>query len=94
MSDKCPKCGAGWYDGGGCTLDGRGPWVRWACDTVQYRDGIEESEDCLRRQLAQANAKIEGLERANRGLRHRVEELEGRPEWDSEGAAAKGGDRA
>ena len=43
-------------------------------------------------QLAQANAKIEGLERANRGLRHRVEELEGRPEWDSEGAAAKGGE--
>jgi len=58
---KCPKCGADWQNGGGCTLDGRGPWTAWKCGTAQYGDDIEEPVGCLRRQLEQAKAEYEVL---------------------------------
>lgn len=58
MSDesKCPKCGAGFL-----RWCGNGDTAIFQCGTWQTGIELCESDECLRRQLAQANEKIERL---------------------------------
>ena len=56
MSEQCPKCGAARLPRSTAMNS-----VNWECHSYQYLDGFrrfEESSECLRRQLAQAQAEL------------------------------------
>lgn len=60
MSEHCPKCGAGYI----CTANGK---YQFACLSHRYvlneglSPGLVESNKCVRRQLAQANGKLDEI---------------------------------
>jgi hypothetical protein len=66
MSKTCPKCGSEPAHNGVTPITNT-PYIKWRCNSVEYQceDGyFDESHNCLRNQLEQAQSEVASLKRA------------------------------